>query len=257
MNTRQLLQSLLAFAVGLCTAVLPIAAQSAGELDRQAIVTAIPFGHPIWKPVDVHVFAAPIGTAGDGYAGFAHTAQILLPPPNHVLHPQLLIGPGTPHGAPYDSEIDEGVDHAGFHEGALFGTSEFANGMGVYLAWMTVPAPGVRGSSPDFRSGRIIPNSLFPIHVAGTALRNGALYDPYIGTFDVPAINDPGLTPSYNVDGHSHFPLIYADNSDFGPPGTSLSGLYAYDVVMTDRTGSGWHIRAHFVVSRAVDNPVR
>jgi len=114
--------------------------------------------------------------------------------------------------------------------------------------WMNVPAPGTAGSSPDFALGRVIPNFLFPIHVAGIAYRNGALYDRYLGTFDLPAINDPGLTPSWNVGGHSHFPVFYADNADFGPEGTPVHGHYLYDIVMTDRTGAGWHIQAHFLV---------
>src|SRR5262245_35248508 len=44
-------------------------------------------GHPAWKPVDFHLFSAPFGTAGDGYAEFVSTALSLLPAPNHVFHP--------------------------------------------------------------------------------------------------------------------------------------------------------------------------
>jgi hypothetical protein len=236
------------FGISVSTAFLPAVAFSSDDHDRDENIRLTRIGHPIWKPVDFHVFSAPIGTAADGYTEFATTAGTVLPPPNHVPHPQLFIGPGAPHAPPYDSEFEEGVEEAGFHEGAAFRESEFSNGNGVYVVWMNVPAPGSKGSSPDFGNGRIIPNTLFPIHVAGTAFQNGQLYDPFIGTSDVPPLNDPSLTPSFNVDGHSHFPIFYADNSDFGPAGAKVRGRYTYDIVMTDRTGNGWHIVAHFVV---------
>ena len=41
-------------------------------------------GHPAWTPVDLHVFTAPIGTASDGYAEFAKTQEIILPPPHYL-----------------------------------------------------------------------------------------------------------------------------------------------------------------------------
>lgn len=249
MNRTKLLESALPFLVGVAIAMLPAVAFSSGDSKPDESISLARIGHPTWKPVDFHVFSAPIGTAATGYAEFAATAQAVLPPPNHLLHPQLLIGPGAPHPPPYDSEVEEGIEAAGFHEGAVFRPLEFSYGSGVYLAWMNVAAPGTKGSSPDFISGRIIPNALFPIHVAGTLLQNGGPYDPYVGTFDVPALNDPSLTPSYKVDGASHFPVFYADNSDFGPPGAKVDGRYRYDIVMTDRTGSGWHIVADFVVS--------
>jgi len=253
MNIQKMIPSLLIAALAMCASALPSAAPLHGPQGHASVVTMMPIGRPVWRPVDAHVFAAPIGTAEDGYAGFAATAQAILPPPHHLLHQQLLIGPGAPHRGPYTAEIGHGVRASGLLEGSMFRSADFVNGQGIYLAWMNVPSPGTPGSSPDFAVGRVIPNVLFPIRVAGNALRNGSSYDPYIGTFDVPPINDPGLTPSFDVDGHSHFPVIYADNSDFGPPGTAIVGLYTYDVVMTDRSGSGWHIQAHFVVLPALE----
>jgi len=250
MTISRILRSALIFGVGVSTAMLPLVASSWDNDEHDDSVKLTRIGHPIWKPVDFHVFSAPLGTAASGYAEFAQTQRAVLPPPNHLPHPQLGIGPGAPHAPPYNSEFDEGIEDAGFHDQVVFRESQFSSGNGVYLVWMNVASPGTRGSSPDFASGRIIPNSLFPIHIAGTALQNGMLYDPFIGTFDEPALNDPSLTPPFNVDGHSHFPIFYADNSDFGPPGAKVRGLYTYDVVMTDRTGSGWHIQARFLVVR-------
>ena len=34
--------------------------------------------------------------------------------------------------------------------------------------------------------------------------------------FDVPPLD--AINPPFDVDGHSHFPVFIADNTDFGPP---------------------------------------
>lgn len=204
-------------------------------------------GHPIWKPVDFQVFTAPIGTASDGYAGFANTAFSMLPEPNHAFHPDLLVGPGSPHAPPYDAELTRGLAANDYPSRRNFSVAEFSNGQAVYVVWMNVAHPGTTGSSPDFASGPIIPHSLFPIHVAGTAFRNGRVWDPFLGTFDVPALN--AVNPPFNVDGHSHFPLFFADNMDFAPPNTNATGDYEFRVRMTDTSGNGWDIRARFKVS--------
>lgn len=207
-----------------------------------------PIGNPTWMPVDFHLFSAPIGTADTGYAEFLENALAILPPPNHSFHPDLGVGPGEPHQPPYDSEIAEGVASLGYHEGVRFHSTEFSNGNGVWLVWMNVPAPGATGSSPDFASGAIIPNNLFPIHVEGVSSRNGRPFDPNLSIFDVPAL-DQNLDPPFTIDGHSHFPVFIADNADFGPPGIRLIGSYRYRITMMDTTGSGWRINVHFAVA--------
>jgi hypothetical protein len=212
-----------------------------------ATVRLTPIGNPTWRPVDTHLFSAEIGTAETGYAEFFENAQALLPPPNHVPHPDLGIGPGAPHPPPYDSEFADSIAALGFHEGAWFQQDEFSNGMGVWLVWMTVPAPGTIGSSPDFESGPIIPNSLFPIHVSATDWHNNQFFS-VIAEFDVPPL-DENLDPPFDVDGHSHFPIFLADNADFGPPGTKLTGSYQYRIETTDQQGNGWQIVAYFAVA--------
>jgi len=112
---------------------------------------------------------------------------------------------------------------------------------------MIVADPGATGSSPDFASGPIIPNSLFPIHIAGTAYRNGAVWDPFLGTFDVPALN--AISPPFNVDGSSHVPIFYFDNMDFAPPNTNANGSYTYRWRLTDTSGNGWDMSASFTVA--------
>jgi hypothetical protein len=221
------------------------------------LVKMTPIGNPAWTPVDLHVFTAPIGTAADGYAEFLTTMETILPPPHYQLDGCLGIGPptpGTPGGKeapPYTHDMADGVSNAGYLPGPVFTPRQFSNGQGVYFVFMVVPSstsPYV-GSSPDFSSGPIIPNSLFPIKVIGVTSRDNAVYDPNLANVVVPALTDPCVVPTFHVDGFSHLPWFTADNSDFGPPGTKLPGKYAYSLTMTDSAGNGWSISATFVVN--------
>jgi len=224
---------------------LPVGGASAAPPPVQG-VRMTPIGTPTWKPADLHMFSAPIGTADSGYAEFGETALAILPPPNHIFNSTLLVGPGAPHQPPYDTEMGDGIAAMGLHHGVQFGSGEFSSGMGVWLTWMTVPAPGSTGSSPDFDSGPIIPNSLFPIRVEGASLHNGQMFDQWLAFFDVPALDE--LDPPFLVDGSSHFPVYIADNADFGPPGANLRGSYVFRIQITDATGNGWQVEAHFAV---------
>lgn len=226
--------------------LLPTVALAAGGPPAQGIHIT-PIGSPTWKPVDFHLFSAPVGTVDTGYVEFGETALGLLPEPNHTFHPDLFVGPGDPHDPPYDAEMGAGVAAQDYREGVRFNQSEFSNGMGIWTTWMNVPNPGTTGSSPDFDSGPVIPNSLFPIHVVANSTHNGA---PFSAVFDgdVPAL-DGTLNPPFAVDGHSHFPFFLADNADFGPPGAKLRGSYTWDITMVDATGNGWQIRVQFAVA--------
>ncbi len=206
-----------------------------------------PIGHPSWKLVDFHLFSAPIGTAATGYEEFAHTTEALLPPPNHRPHPELGIGPGDAHQGPYGNELAQGVALHDYSEGVRFHTDQFSDGMGVWAVWMAVPAPGAIGSSPDFSAGPIIPNTLFPIHVLGTATHNGAPFSN-IAEFDVPAL-DSKLTPPFDGDGSSHTPFFFADNADFAVSDGNLRGSYRWQFTLVDATGNGWSVTVHFTVA--------
>jgi hypothetical protein len=156
------------------------------------------------------------------------------------------IGPGQAHNPPYTGEIGQGVANLGYHQGQEFRRSEFSNGNGVYVAWMTVPDPGTTGSSPDFQKGPIIPNALFPLNISGVSYRNHKVFDPYLAYFDVPPITGMGFIN----DGHSHFPMWIADAIDFGPVGTKIDGQYEYRISMIDASGNGWKITVEFEVSK-------
>jgi hypothetical protein len=207
-----------------------------------APVTITAVGTPTWQPADIHVFAAPIGTAASGYAEFSATMEALLPPPNHVSHPtEGGRFPGTPHPPPYDQELGAGVANQGYAEKDTFAVSEFSNGMGVYLAYMIIPGPGsVTGSSQDDPDGPIIANILQPIHSVYSTFRNGVLFKD-VEEYDT--IVNPGF------DGYSHIPHFFANNFDFaGDPAAGILGSYEYRVTVTDTTGNGWTISAPFQV---------
>jgi hypothetical protein len=224
---------------------------SAGHADDDrgdSSIRLTPIGKPSWKPVDLHLFSAPIGTAETGYAEFSVEQGLLLPPPNHVPVDGLGIGPGVAHKPPYNKEFRNGIRSLGLHEGSRFGADEFSAGSGVWLVWMTVPRPGERGSSPDFDRGPIIPNRLFPIAVSGSTFRGGQPFStPF--EFHVPPL-DGSAVPQFDVDGHSHFPVFFADNRDFGPQGvdTDPVGRYIWHMKMVDTSKQGWKIDATFVV---------
>ncbi len=243
MTLSKFLQSALRVLLACVIMFLPSVALAAGPPPAQGVHIR-PIGNPTWKPVDFHLFSAPIGTADTGYAEFGETVFGILPEPNHTYHPDLFVGPGAPHDPPYDHEMADGVAAQGFREGVRFSQAEFSNGMGIYAVWMNVPYPGTTGSSPDFASGPVIPNSLFPIHVVAISNRNGQVFNPFVFDGYVPALDTVG----FDVDGHSHFPMFIADNADFGPGG-KLRGSYTYQITMLDETGNGWLIEAHFAVA--------
>jgi hypothetical protein len=238
----------IALLIVLIAAIFPLETQAADAIKPQGVHLR-PIGHPTWRPVDIHMFSAPIGTAASGYAEFAETMQALLPPPNHQFNPSVGIIPGAAHLPPYKHELKAGVQMQGYHEGKRFSGTEFQDGMGVWLAWMVVPRPGVKGSSPDFATGPIIPNSLFPIHVTAVTYQRGKLTNPGTADFNVPPL-DENFDPPFSVDGHSHFPIFIADNWDFQTGAPAFDGRYSYQITMTDSAGNGWKILARFKVTR-------
>jgi hypothetical protein len=205
-------------------------------------VTLTPLGTPIWKPVDIHLFSAPVGTRQSGYREFMETVTAIWGPPDHP------IPTGQPHDPPYDTELAEGIAAQGYHEGHRFSPDEFSNGQGVFVAFMLLPDPGTTGSSPDYASGPIIPNRLFPLVVDGTLRREGRLFDPDLDSTAPPVNSIPRFE---DIDGFSHLPFIFASNMDFAPIGVMAEGAYEYQFRMTDRDGEGWVARIAFTVGVA------
>jgi hypothetical protein len=207
-------------------------------------ITVTPVGSPTWTPTDFHIFSNDLSTA-DPVTDFFNTISSLLPPPNHQPHPDLGIGPGSPHGPPYDTELSDGMVANNYMDSQLFGPADFdGQPNGVYFVFMNIPSPGAVGSSPDFAAGPIIPNSLFPISVAAPFFHEGV--EVAVDAFAVPPL-DNNLNPPFNVDGFSHFPLFFGWNSSF-LAGTPLTGNFEWRVSMRDQQVNGYDIIAPFNV---------
>jgi hypothetical protein len=219
----------LAFVLGLLgLGVAPPASAS-------VIVTTI--GSPAFAPADFHLFSATLD--------FSAVLPALLPPPNHEFDPSLGIIPGAAHAGPYDTEIARGLATTGYHQGTQFTPAEYSGGNGVYLAYMLIPSPGGPiGSSPDFASGPIIPNSLFPIHVAFTTYQNGIAAGT-TSDLDIPPTSAVGFP---GVAGYSHIPGFLIDAFEGDPFAPSNTGSYVYRATVLDATGNGFSIDAGFEV---------
>lgn len=217
----------------------------------QAAVIVTPIGSPAFVPTDFHLFAAPLGTAATGYTEVVQTAQTILPSPNHDPNLVLGIGPGTPHAGPYGQEIGQGVAVSGFVESAVFTTTQYSNGTGVYLAFMLVPGSGSTvGSSPDFASGPILPNALFPLTLDARTFTDEAQND-ILGQLQIPAIDQvPGFQ---GLAGHSHVPIFLVDNFDFAD--RPVAGSYEYRISILDAGGNGYLLTAPFQVQAVPEPP--
>lgn len=136
------------------------------ELSAAPIIGLTKVGNPVWKVGDFQLFTAPASTFPDAF--FA-TLDAMLP----------LEGPGvatyTPHPGPYNNELSTNAAAAGFVSSNVFQQSAITfDPNGVYFMYMMLPDPGITGSSRDFASGPIIPNSLFPFTSNATMWLDGA-----------------------------------------------------------------------------------
>jgi len=225
---------------------MPSISVLAASPDAQQGIHLTRIGHPTWKPVDVHLFSTQMGTAADGYAEFFPQLGYILPPPYHLLNPTIGgIGPGAPHKPPYNTEMAKGLAKLGYHQGVEFRRSEFSNGMGVYIVWMTVPDPGVTGSSPDFASGPIIPKpcsrSRFPESVI-TIIKFLTPIWRLLLVFQISKAGDLIKMATAISPISSPITLISARQA------AKLNGSYVYAIDEIDASRNGWHIDAHFTV---------
>ncbi len=228
-----------------CLSLALAALLSSARAASAAIVTVTAFGSPAfvaaptWRPVDFVTYS--------GATDFSDAFRIL-PPPNHQFHPDLGVGPGAPHGPPYDTEISAGLAAAGIAEKTVFSVEEFDGslGNGVFTAFMVIanPANAPTGLTPDGVT-RMIPNALFPITLDITVSRNGVVFDAF--GVAVPPL-DASLNPPFFVDGHSHFPVFLEEDSTFLPPDTDPIGEYVFRVVLTDQQGNGFVVTSSFSV---------
>ncbi len=192
-------------------------------------------GSPIWKPADFQLFTAPAAPFPDA---FIDTLDAMLP----------LEGPGiptyTPHAGPYDTELSTNAAAAGFVNQQVFPQSAITfDPNAVYFQIMLLPDPGITGSSRDFASGPVIPNSLFPWTTHAEMWLDGALVETLqngvlnLRAGDVPFDGASHRAPSQAV----WYP--WANDPNAGP-----TGSHEIRWSLRDNQGNGWDMVAPFKV---------
>jgi hypothetical protein len=189
-----------------------------------------------------------IGSADTDLQPFVDFIDPILAP-NHAYNPdEFVFGPGAPHAGPYSDEAFAALSAANIAVKQSFSTAEFSAPSGVILTFNVVPGGSAPiGSSPDFASGPIIPNALFPLVVDGDLYRDGVLYDPY---YDGSFTGFDAWHPPVAVDGSSHSMFWLEENSSFVPD-VMPQGGYEFRISILDGSGSGWAITVPFTVSGA------
>jgi hypothetical protein len=210
-----------------------VVAGSPSSLQAEIMLTKV--GSPIWKPVDFQMFTAPADPFPDA---FFDTLDALLP----------LEGPGTttytPHPGPYETELSTNAAAAGFVQQDVFPRNAITlDPNGVYLAQMWVPDPGVIGSSRDFASGPVIPNSLFPFTSFSEIYLNGVKVETLQDQMVNIRAGDVGHTGASHRAPSQVVWHPWADDPNAGPLGD-----YEIRWQLRDIQGNGWNIVAGFKV---------
>jgi hypothetical protein len=204
-----------------------------GQSAAQApTISLTQIGSPIWRPADIQVFSAPDD----------QTTNAFLRGPNDP--PREATTYTTPHGPPYDSELSTNMAAAGFVSRSVFPREALAhNPNAIHRALLLLPDPGVTGSSRDFASGPIIPNSLFPFTRSGEMWRNGSLKANFA---DLQIDLRPTDLPFEGMSHRLTFDFYWNTAAD-------NFGNYEMRSSLRDTQGNGWDIVAPFKIVRAGD----
>ena len=201
-------------------------------------------GDPAWKPVGFQLLSARVGTAADGFQDSRKVWKCVISEPEHVFNAQAkIMVPGKAHPPPYDKEAEQGVKKCGYVSRKTFTTDEFKDPFGVFIFFIVIPIQGKAptGSSPDFTSGPIMPNALFPMSTgaelwAGTIRIGSGWKGSYKST------NALGV----KGEGHSHLPYSQWVNFKTITNPAEKRGKYTFRHFLTDSAGAGWTIDIRF-----------
>jgi hypothetical protein len=202
--------------------------------------TRTAIGHPTWEPKGGVVLVGTVGSADGGASDLVAWIGGLCQPNHRFFQKEFTIGPALAHFGPYDDEAFALAIADGLEPTQVLSTAAYTAPSGVVLVINLVPSEiAPTGSSFDFDSGPIIPNSRFPIRVHGSLLRDGApqeFFDSFYPGYDQ-------FTPAIDKDGSSHLFIFLADNSSF-VPGLPAAGSYEFLIRATEEggAGAGWDI---------------
>jgi hypothetical protein len=216
-------------------AIAVVIAVQSDVATAQPGITLTSVGSPIWRPADFQLFTAPADPFPDAF--FA-TLDLMLP----------LEGPGaavyTPHQPPYNTELSTNRAAAGIAYQTVFPQNAITlNPNGVYLMMMWLPDPGVIGSSRDFASGPVIPNSLFPFTSKSDIFLGGVKVETLQDQLVNIRNGDVGFTGASHRAPSQVVWHPWADDPNAGPLGN-----YEIRWQLRDIQGNGWNIVAAFQV---------
>ena len=202
-------------------------------------------GYPTWRPVGIQHFTGPVGTPSSSFTESIDTLTCILSPGHAFSTTHYLFAPATAHDPPYDGEMAAGVSRCGRTHTFGFTPANLTMPSGIFLIFMLVPEAAIAtiGSSPDFSSGPILENALFPIRIDADLYRGGALIDADFDS-DYPSLTAIGRSG----DGYSHVPILFSENDYWFPSSTPLPGAWEWRVVMIDAIGNSWSIQLPFTV---------
>lgn len=193
-------------------------------------------GAPTWKPGDFQLFTAPASTQEE----FFGVVDTLLPLEGPSANPYV------PHQPPYDTELSTNAAAGGYASQSVFDSSDIVlQPNAVYFAYMMLPDPGITGSSRDFASGPVIPNSLFPISRNVDVYRNAVLVDGLAGV-DGPFNVRGGDVPFDGTSHRANVTYVYHPWDDDLTAG--VLGDYELRQQLRDVQGNGWDMVASFQV---------
>lgn len=194
-------------------------------------VTLTRVGNPAWETVGWELVATP--SWDDNFEVWSH----------HVYQAaNNTFVPGPAHAGPYDAEIRDALARLGFDPGRVFSRADWTAPRNLIAFGVIVPsATAPIGSTPDYPSGPYIPGDL-AIHVDGDLFYLADLVDPAFDS-DYPTLRQ--TSPTLAVDGSSHLPLTFGEDTSF-VPGTP--GPYSLVVKLTEVAAPqhGWTIVIRF-----------
>jgi hypothetical protein len=218
--------------IGNALAAVALAALQTGQLAAQPpIVTLTQIGSPTWRPADFQLFSAP-AVPDEAFEATVGALEPLHPPAAATTYT-------TPHGPPYDTELSTNAAAAGFVSRSVFPREAImANPNGIFFGFMLLPDPGITGSSRDFATGPVIPNSLFPMAETAQTWKNGTLiFDHGDAVIEVRPTDQP-------YDGSSH----RVRGSSYWNRSANTLGNWEFRWTLRDTQDNGWDIVAPYKI---------